>query len=335
MGDGGFSPEAPGEPAVGPSTNRGQKGGALIDYLTVVISEAQLEERGLTNIDNLLATLFGFRGHEVRSTGWRDKRWQFYPQSSVLVDADGEVVGRMGRNNDNGTQCVSLTGSGTRYVQNWHACQMHLVALRARISRLDLAFDDYEGERFNVHEMRLRARSRDFCQGGTPPKWRFLDDEGCGTGSTLYVGSKGHKELCIYEKGKQLGHLSSPWVRAEVRLYGKHMTVPIESLTDPLAYLKGAYDVLGELLIDIAHDECTRLKTTRRAVAATGEALVAWAHEQVGPTLFVLLQAFGGSFEDFLQHRIVRPGTPGRFRGLPKGEELAQILRKELCHVSS
>jgi phage replication initiation protein len=323
-----YGQEKPAFAAIGPRSNTGQKGGALVDYLTVVISETRAEERGLARIDLLLETLFQFRGR-VRFSGWRDKRWQFYPSSGVLIDEAGELVGRCGRNGD--SFCISISGSGCAHVKSWHACRMHLDALHARITRCDLAWDDYEGARLNVHDLRLRARAREFMQGGTPPKWRFLDDEGSGDGSTLYVGSKGHKELCIYEKGKQLGQKNSPWVRAEVRLYGKHADVPTDVLIDPLAFLRGAYDVLALLLLDVAPEACTRIKTKRRMVEASGEAMVEYLHRQVGPSLNLLLEAFGGSWADFLQHRIVRPGSPGRFRGHPKGETLAQLLREELC----
>lgn len=328
-----FSADAPGK-ASGPCTNRGQKGGALVDYLTVVFPEDKLARAGLARLDALLETLFSFNDR-VTHTGWRDKRWMFYPHSSVLRDREGELVGRCGRDGGKGTICLSLTGSGCAFVNAWANVAQQIERLGGRITRCDLAFDDYTGERFDVHALRLRARNKDFMQGGTPPKWRFIDDEGCGTGSTLYVGSKGHKELCVYEKGKQLGFVDSPWVRAEVRLYAKHGTIPPETLNDPLAFLRGAYDVLAELLLDVAGDACTRIKTNRRMVEASGEAMVTYLRRQVGPSLFVLLEAFGGSWADFMQHRVVRMGSPGRFRGHPKGEKLAQLLREELCRVAS
>lgn len=339
-----FSPDGAGESGVeesqlarlvGPRSNTGQKGGALVDYLTVVLSESKAEERGLARLDLLLSTIFGFRG-EVVSTGYRDKRWQFYAQSAVLLDRDGEMVGRVGRDGNGGSICISLSGAGTRWVNNWHTVQWELQQLGARITRVDLAFDDYTGDRVKVEEMLRRARARDFMQGGTPPKWRFQDDEGDpGSGRTLYVGSKGHKELCIYEKGKQLGMRESPWVRAEVRLYGKHADVPLDTLTDPLAFMRGAYDVIAEVLADVVHDECTRIKTTRRAAEASGEALVRYLRRQIGPSLNLLLDAFGGSFADFVEDRIARTGSPGRFRGIAKGEALASLLREELCRVAS
>lgn len=337
---GGFSPDAPGESrdvaAIGPGSNTGQKGGALVDYLTVVIPREAVEERRITKLPDLLGALFGFRG-EVVATAIRDRRWQFYAQSATLIDRDGEQVGKIGLGGSNDSVCVSLSGAGCKWVKNWHTLAYELERLGAKITRCDLAHDDYEGKRLNIGALRERARNRDFMQGGTPPRWQFLDDGGFDTGCTLYVGQKGHKQLCVYEKGKQLGMKSSPWIRAEVRLYGKHCVIPYETLTDPLAFLRGAYDVLAEVLADVVHDECTRLQTERRSVEATGEAAVEWAHRQVGPLLNLFVEAFGGSWADFVQDRIVRPGTPGRFRGIAQGDRLARLIYEELavCRASS
>ena len=328
-----FSTEKPVKPGFGPGSNTGQKVGALVDYLTVVIPKQRAEDNGLARLDHLLETIFGFNG-SVRSMPWREKRWQFYGWSSVLLDRDGELVGRAGTDKDGGTICISLAGSGTRWVQRWPQVERELIRLRARITRCDVAWDDYDGTRLDVHKLRLAARNKEFMQGGTPPKWRFIDDEGCGTGCTLYVGSKGHKELCIYEKGKQMGMQRSPWVRAEVRLYGKHGDIPLSIVNDPMAFLRGAYDVLGALLLDIAPDACSRIKTTRKAAEASGEAMVEYLRRQIGPSLNVLLEAFGGSWSDFMEHRIVREGSPGRFRGIARGEQLAKLLREELCRVA-
>jgi phage replication initiation protein len=307
-----------------------------VDYLTVVIPQSAVEDRRISKLPDLLGTVFGFRG-EVVATSIRDRRWQFYAQSANLIDRDNEMVGKVGIGGNSDSVCVSLSGTGTRWIRNWHTVAHELAALGAKITRCDLAFDDYEGKRFDVHAFRERAKRREFMQGGTPPKWQFIDDGDNGTGCTLYVGQKGHKQLCIYEKGKQMGLSSSPWVRAEVRLYGKHCVIPFETLTDPLAFLRGAYDVLEEVLAGVVHDECTRIKTTRASVEATGEAAVEWAHRQVGPFLNFIVEAFGGSLPEFVQDRFARPGTPGRFRGVAKGETLARLIYEELatCPASS
>lgn len=333
----GFSPVPPGEkgppPAEGPGSNTGQKGqaGALIDYLTLVVPRRAVEDSGLSKLPNLLATLFGFRG-EVVNGAIQDKRWQFYERSAVLVDREGELVGRVGIGGNGDTICVSLSGAGCKWVRNWGTVRFEAERLGAKISRVDLAFDDYEGKVLNVHDLRARAQRGEFAEGGCPPRHRFLSDEGHGTGSTLYVGGKGHKELCCYEKGQQLGLPGSPWVRAEVRLYGKHVVIPHEVLVSPLQYLRGAYSVLRLL---IKHSATTRLRTQRRQVACSAEAMVAWASRQVGPTLNVLHGAFGDSFADFLLARIVRDGHPGRFRGIAKGDRLNELVRIELCQSAA
>ncbi|WDS36973.1 replication initiation factor domain-containing protein [Pseudoxanthomonas sp.] len=320
--------------AVGPSSNTGQKGqsgdNCLIDFLTLTVPYETLEERRLTNLDNLLGTLFGFSG-EVNALAIRDKRWQHYAKSSILVDRDGEVVGRIGLGGNRDSVCVSLSGAGCKWVKNWHTCRMHLQDMKARISRVDVAHDDYEGERLDVHALRAAAQRGEFAEGGCPPRHRFLSDEGYNTGNTLYVGAKGHKELCVYEKGKQLGDKFSRWVRAEVRLYGKHMSIPFDVLTSPGDYLRGSYGVLRDLITGL----CSRLATTRKTVEASGLAMVRWAKRQIGPTLNVLRGAFHDSWGEFLETHVVREGHPGRFRGIPKGEPLERMLREELSCLSA
>lgn len=332
----GFSPVCVGEKGqggqVGPGSNTGQKGesAAIIDYLTLVMPETALEDVRCTNLELLLFRLFGFRG-EVIAGELRSKNWMFYSKSAVLVDREGELVGRIGVGGNKGTICVSLSGAGCKWVKDWTRVEREARRVSARISRVDCAHDDYEGERLDVHALRERAAQGDFCEGGCPPRHRFLSDEGHGTGSTLYVGGKGHKELCVYEKGKQMGLKASRWVRAEVRLYGKHVEVPLDVLSNPAAYLRGSYSVMRELVAGV----CTRLRTIRKQVEVSAEAAVEWAHRQVGPWLNVLRGAFGHSWADFCEARILREGHPGRFRGIAKGDALHTFVREELCRSAA
>lgn len=131
----------------------------------------------------------------------------------------------------------------------------------------------------------------------------------------------------MYEKGKAEGLPSSRWVRAEVRLYGKHMEIPLDVLLNPGAYLRGSYSALQDLIKGV----CTRLRTIRKHVEVSAEAMVLWMERQVGPALSVLRGAFGDSWSDFCEARIVRDGHPGRFRGIAKGDALHRYVREELC----
>jgi len=335
-----FSPVPTGEKGgageVGPSSNTGQKGQvasdgtAIIDYLTLVVPQSSLEDLRCQNIDLLLFRIFGFRG-EVVAGALRAKPWMFYRQSAYLTDREGEMVGRIGVAGNRDTVCISLTGAGCKWVKDWNRVRREVETLRAKISRVDVAHDDYEGERLDVHALRERAAAGDFCEGGAPPRHRFLSDEGHGTGSTLYVGGKGHKELCVYEKGKQLGLKTSRWVRAEVRLYGKHVEISADVLSNPGPYLRGAYSALAELITGI----CTRMRTIKKQVECSATAAVEWLERQAGPLLFCLREAFGASFADVLDTRVVRFGHPGRFRGIAKGEPLYRMMREELCRTAA
>lgn len=332
-----FSPTQPVERGgaatgeVGPGSNTGQKVGGLVDAVTLVFSALTLEDWRLTQMPHLLARLFGFRD-EVVAAPIRDRMWQFYPQSCVFVDREGEVVGKIGLGDRNGTVCISLMGTGTRWVRSWDNTARVVNELRGRITRCDVAFDDYHGEHLNVHALRDDALAGAFAEGGRPPGSRFISDEGSGKGCSLYVGSKGHKELNAYEKGKQLGNPASPWVRVECRMYAKHQFIPVEILTRPLDYLRGAYSHLSSLLVGV----CTRIKTTRAQVEASAVALIRWAKTQMGPSLNLIAEAVGEGFAEFLREHIVREGHPGRFKGIAKGARLTELFREELaCHASA
>src|SRR5688500_16751001 len=117
-GDGSFSPVPTGEKggAAGPGSNTGQKSaGALVDYVTAVFPARSIEESGLTDLRNLLFTLFGSQG-ELVAGAIRERPWQFYSHSALIFDRDGEVVGRVGLGGNRDTVCVSLSGAGCRWV---------------------------------------------------------------------------------------------------------------------------------------------------------------------------------------------------------------------------
>jgi phage replication initiation protein len=331
-----FSPvEAGNSLGQGPTTNRGQKSpepaphGALIDFLTVVFPASRLEECSATDIHYLLPMIFG-TGEDLKAGGIRDKAFQFYRKSSSIFDLNGELCGAIGLDGNNETICVSLSGVGCRWVKDWAYVMRQLSMLNAHISRSDVAYDDYDGKLINVHAMRDMARSGEgFSCGGRPPKSSFLDDHGSGEGCTLYVGAKGHKQLCVYEKGKQLGDQSSPWTRVEVRFYGKHAEVLLEVLTKPLEYLRGAYPILQNLLPGLS----SRLQTVVRSVEASATAMVRWLKTQAGSSLNLLIQTIGkDQFGEWCHQNLARERQPSRFAksGAAPGD-LPVLLRCQLC----
>src|SRR5690606_23970609 len=125
--------------------------------------------------------LFSFQGSVV-PTPLRRRAWNFYPFSALLVDQDGENVGRIGVSDS--SVCITLTGGGCKRVMSWKKTFVECGYLRARITRVDVAHDDYDGDRIDVHSMLALARLGAFKSRGRPPTFRFLSDEGHGTGST-------------------------------------------------------------------------------------------------------------------------------------------------------
>ncbi|MEK9156621.1 MAG: replication initiation factor domain-containing protein, partial [Patescibacteria group bacterium] len=127
---------------------------------------------------------------------------------------------------------VHLTGEGCRRVFDFHFLYEQLFQLsdyEPSISRLDIAFDDHSGSR-SVDFCRGLYQAGEFTSSGRPPKAQYIDDCGTDEGCTFYVGKRENgKQLCVYEKGKQLGDSKSGWVRWEGRIYSKDRIIPLDA----------------------------------------------------------------------------------------------------------
>jgi phage replication initiation protein len=305
----------------------------------------RLEQASATNLDFLASFFLGSETgiRVLRPTG---KAHNFYANSCVMLDREGTLCGHVAFGGKE-TLSFDLTGAGCRWVKNWHAVRYQLEMLGARISRCDVAVDDFEGVLFNVRDMAGRALAGDFGGAGRPPKSRFIDDHGNATGCTLYVGRKGHKEFCLYEKGKQLKDVSSPWVRGEQRFYGKHFAdqgdgatsirggLPYEILTAPMRFWRGAHALLAGMTAHLHLDDVVEaLHVVKAKVEATATAMVKWFREQCGPTLNLLFEALGDEAPAFLRAKVAREALPSRFKSLGAGHQLNDLLRQQLCPVS-
>lgn len=336
---------------VGPETNRGQKfrstGFACgIDWMTCTFSLARLEECSATNLDFLAQFILGDCGIRVMRPVAR--RANFYDNSCVMLDREGALVGhvRFGGNGDR--MMFDLTGAGCRWVNSWAHVRLQLEILGARVTRCDVAVDDFEGKIFDVRKIATMASEGAFRGAGRPPKTRFIDDHGNRTGCTLYVGRKGHKEFCLYDKGMQLKDETSCWVRGEQRFYGKHYDepdalddsavggLPYAILTAPMRFFRGAHGLLNTLCEAICLDDLAdKLHVVKAKVEATANAAVKWLREQCGPTLNLLFQALGDDAPAFLRASVTRDVLPSRFKALGAAHQLSDLVRLQLCHVST
>jgi len=319
-----FSPASPAKRAMGPNSNTGQKStlaAPIIDFCTAVIPGDKAKAAKM-HLRELLHLIFG-TGEKVAMGPLQDRSWNFFPRSATLVDETGSIAGKVGVGED-GKVCFSLTGQGCAHVPNWAYVRARLEEFGAHLTRLDIAVDDLTGETFKVEDFKRAHTEGAFVSNGRPPQARFVDDMGSGKGCTLYIGQKGHKELCVYEKGKQLGDPESDHTRCELRLYAKRLELPLDALTSPGKYFGAAYPILVQFVIG----ECQRLSVKERMVNASAVALKRFLRNQAGTGLHLIVDALGDDAWEFIREEIARPGRPGRFKSYTG--DLPQLVRTQL-----
>lgn len=237
---------------------------------------------------------------EITDTG---RGWSGY-QQRYDIPAGGLIA--VGGNGD--TCHVELTGTGCALVADWDEFAADVEAFRGKLTRVDVAADDFEGAAYSIEWCRQQYNAGGFKPSrGMAPKAHCHSDEGSGAGSTYYVGSRDSGKLFRgYEKGKQSGDPESSWFRLEVEYRAVHRELPVQMLTNPCAYLAGSYPCLSELSI-----EQSRPLTVAYTSAAMLEKAIDHAKKQAGRVLHAVLTLNGGDIGAALS-RIYRPELPKR-----------------------
>lgn len=195
----------------------------------------------------------------------------------VMIWKNGEfmrvAIVAMGGNSAANTMMVDLSGKGCSLVSDWQAVYATLQDLDARITRADTALDLMEG--FTLEQFDDLYRAGDFNCGGRIPSRRYVEGghfhDLHGHGRTLYLGKKANgKELCIYEKGKQLGDPDSEWLRVEIRFGNRDRVIPHEIVLDPTRFFAGGFVALEDLVDSIKE----KIKTSQKDIAAEERAIV-------------------------------------------------------------
>jgi len=188
-----------------------------------------------------------------------------------------------------GRALLSIEGGGCRLVECWDAmCAWVSELPSVRLTRCDLAVDLHEGE-YTVDDAKDWALEGLFNNGGRNPR---LDVQGDWLtqehGRTLYVGNAANgKMLRCYEKGKQLGDLSSPWVRFEVQFGNKDRELPLQILTERDKYFAAAYPAL-EAVLGIVGE---KIKTVRETTRITVEHAIKNLSRSYGKWIHLLADA--------------------------------------------
>jgi DNA relaxase NicK len=301
----------------------------------VTIKPGAQEKAGIYDWRDLLAWLFGW-GDQVLMGSIEHRQWQFYEEAAQLRDRTNASAGKIGWKTEGdrrGSICISLSGNGCRWIpqdlESRRDLAKRLQLIEAKLTRLDIAVDDLTGELIKIHELKVQAeagKDGSFCSNGRPPEAQFISDLGSGKGCTLYVGKKGHKQLCIYEKGKQLGDPTSSYTRCELRLYGNKLELPLEAIVDLEGHFAGAYPMLGDFILG----EATKLMVKERQADCTVEAFIRVTRQQVGTGINLMLAALGEhNFRELFIASLLRDGVPGRFKGQPD-QELKKLIRESI-----
>lgn len=307
----------PAEP-VGPSSNTGQKSpkassltAPIIDFCTLTFGEEKaIKAFKRMHPSEVLAYVFG-TSRSIICGPMTEKLWNFrYDYSATLIDETSTVCGKIGMTAE-GEYCISLTGQGCQHVPNWHYVERIARDLDAHLSRLDIAIDDLTGETFDIHHFHDLYLTGEFTMNGRPPEGRWVDDMGSNKGCSLYVGQKGHKQLNVYEKGKQLGDPESRHTRCELRLYARRMDLSLDALGNPGKYFGGAYPMLAAYVIG----ECERIDLKHQMVNASAKAMLRFLYNQAGTALQLVLESLGEENGiALIKQYIARQGRPGRYK---------------------
>jgi len=214
-----------------------------------------------------------------------------------------------------GTAFLSLDGSSCALIPQdaWESILHYLNAeYSARITRVDLAHDDFMGT-YSVDWAVKQYRTGGFSAGGRKPSVMQHGDWIAENrrGRTFYVGTRRNgKLLRVYEKGKQLGDPSSPWVRWELELHNTDRDIPWDVLLMPGNYLSGAYPSTRWI-----SEEASRIKTRQKADAISEAVLTDSLRQSYGTHLNYLKEKYG--CERSIINKLLRDGVPKRLRSGP------------------
>lgn len=237
----------------------------------------------------------------------------------LMVWKDAEFIRiatvALGGSSTGNTMMVDVTGKGCSMIDDWQAVFATLQDLDARLTRVDTALDLMEG--FTIEQFEDLYFAGEFNCGGRIPKRRAYESGDSKNpyrdGRTLYLGKKTNgKELCIYEKGKQLGDSESEWLRVEIRFGNKDRVIPHDIVLNPTTYFAGAFIALEDLVESIK----TKIKTDQKDIAIEERTIVLkrlthYLVSAYGKTIYQLAHELKMDYQA-LYELLQVPGVPRR-----------------------
>lgn len=268
---------------------------AMVDWITVTFGEESFDngddvpvtpEQVSIAASNRLAAIFGYG-----ITAKRENGVNFYRDSYMV----GDNYGFVGHGGQRGTVMVTINGTGCAAAQEGWEIRLKAfleTAERAKITRIDLAHDDYTGKTYSVDKADEDHTNGLFNCGGRNPDCEYRGNwkNPNGKGRTFMVGNrKNGKFARIYEKGRELGDKNSEWVRVEVEFKSVDRHLPFQMLIEPGAYLADAYPAFN-WISETQH----RIKTTQKKTQTEVGAALQWLRKQCGAYLHQFRLLIGG-----------------------------------------
>lgn len=295
---------------------------AVVDQVTFTFSLTTLQNIGyeiissqdaqISQVSELLQSIFGFGITCERGLGT-----DFYKRSFEMGK-----FGQVGIGGQNETVLVHLYGLGAlKALPGWEHRLFDFLkrkADRPKITRIDLAHDDFTGETISVDWALHQWQLGGFTWTGQAPQVEQIGNwlKPSGKGRTFAVGSRSSgKYARIYEKGCKEGCIHSRWTRFEVELKSKDRVIPFDCLLDPSAYLAGTYPCAEKL-----HEQADRIKIEKKTAVYNFDKMVEVCKTQMGRQLRFLSNFLNDS--DQVLSLVMHPdplAVPKRLAGITSG----------------
>lgn len=216
----------------------------------------------VTILDEHLEHIFGFATTSKNQSGRN-----FYKQSYVL----GRDMGLVCIGGQKNTILVMLSGKGCSFANDGWERRLYTfltnIAKRAKLTRIDLAHDDFDGSHICVDWAEAQDTNSEkgtgFQNGARKPNvehkgnWKRPN----GRGRTLNIGSReSGMYVRVYEKGRAEGDPEDNWQRAEVEFKASDRILPFDMLLAPSEYFMGSYPCFAELKNEIQPAKIEALK---------------------------------------------------------------------------
>jgi len=260
------------------------------------------DEEFIIAMSEKLEAIFGFG-----VTSKRDKGMNFYRNTWIL----GDGYGHLSFGGQRETMLIQVTATGcTAAFDGWEMRLYDFLSHQAdqpRITRVDCAFDDFDGE-YTVDMAYAEATAGLYRAGGRQP---FIErrsdwDNPDGSGRTLYVGKRANgKFFRGYEKGKEQGASASPWVRLEVEFKSVDRVIPFEVLIDTGAYFAAAYPAFERFR---GRKTPKRIETIVKTAEHAIDHYLHYAQLQVG-RLVNFMKDRAGWDDQSIVSKLARPGA--------------------------